>query len=430
MAGIPTALTADIPTVSAASTATQVLAWFNAECAALNTSLKDDWLAAGCPDGTGEGCYASPASNARFESLFEHVQTWLDAALWRATMDHIAGRTPDLPEDLRALWEVYEPQFRIMRSLVAYTNRGYAHEILVHKHGRFAERMAARAAIAAALAPEPEPESYDSDDEPVSCGRNCGDCGNGPFGCGLTRGDFRDHRVGGGAGSEPEEPHPMDGPQSFQAITASCTACGGTAEYSAGLLWVPAESFEVLKQVGMVALAIHDSISPWHRHIYSNLRWMARAPDPEKPGKSFDGLYLINTHVAGVGYKPHPVASDGEYSLGLVSHHNMQSWTFKVTTVVEGTPEYERYCSLTSVWAHLNIDIPHTPCVSDEDYAAYRKRVADEYEAKYRAAAAARYAKRVALYGTYEECPGGPDEYESRDRMAYHSDRVDREECY
>jgi hypothetical protein len=335
------------------------------------------------------------------------MQTWLDGSLWRATIDHITELTPDLPEDLRELWETYETQFCITRMLVGHTSLSATHTPLVNTVARFAERVAARAAAA-------------SDDEPVSCGRNCGDCGNGPFGCGLTRGDFR----------EPEEPHPLDGPQSFQAITASCTACGGTAEYSAGLLWVPAESFEVLKQVGMVARAIHDSISPWHRHIYSNLRWMARAPDPEKPGKSFDGLYLINTHVAGVGYKPHPVASDGEYSLGLVSHHNMQSWTFKVTTVVEGTPEYERYCSLTSVWAHLNIDIPHTPCVSDEDYAAYRVRRVEEYEAKERAAAAARYAKRVALYGTYEECPGGPEDWESRDRMAYHSDRVDREETY
>ncbi len=422
MAGIPTAPTA-------ASTATQVLAWFNAECAALNASLKDDWLAAGCPDGTGEGCYASPASNARFESLFEHVQSWLDAALWCATMDHIAGRTPDLPEDLRALWEVYEPQFRIMRSLVDFTSLNLTHATLVNKVGRFAERIAAREAAAAT----PEPESYDSDDEPISCGKDCGDCGNGPWGCGLTRGDFRDHRVGGGAGYEPEPegPDPMYGPQSFQAITASCFVCGERTEYSAGIFWEPPESTMPLKQIGMIAHEIHQQVDPWKQHQYSHINWTGRAQCLDAaPRSTVTGLYANRAYYSGFGYTPIPPAHDGVYHLGDVSHPNMPAWSFKVTTVTEGTPEYEHYHSLTSVWDELRIDIPHDSYVTDEDYAAYRKRVADEFEAKSRAAAAARYAKRVALYGTYEECPGGPEDYESRDRMAHRADLADREQGY
>jgi len=416
MAGIPTAPTADIPTVpTAAYTATQVLAWFNAECSALDASLQNDWFAAGCPDGAGDGCSASPASDARFEQIFTSVQKWLDAALWSASMDQIAGRIHDLHEDMRALWEAYELQFRIMRALVSHTDLGYAHDTLVNTHTRILERAAQRLL-------EPEPE--DSDDELVPCPRNCGDCGGLRYGCGLTRGDFR--RGGGVVEPEPEpepEPHPLDGPQSFQAITASCFVCGYNSDYYAGLLWVPAESLDPLRQIRMIAQTIYDKIYPWQRDRYSTIRWVSRTQDPrEAPRESPSGLYNIETRFENLGLLALPLAHDGSYSIGLISHHNMQAWSFKITTVVEGTPEYERFCALPSVWENLGVDIPHTPYVTPEEYAAHRQRLIVSTEAKRAAKEANRAAveaKRAAFYRTYEESPCSLLDYEPTDRMAH-----------
>jgi hypothetical protein len=361
MAGIPTAPTADIPTVpTAAYTATQVLAWFNAECAALDASLQNDWFVAGCPDGAGDGCSASPASDARFEQIFTSVQTWLDAALWSFTKDQIEGLIHYLPEDMNVLWEAYELQFRIMRALVSHTDLGYAHDTLVNTHTQIVVRAAWRLLV------------------------------------------------------------PTDGPQSFQAITASCFVCGYGADYYAGLLSVPADPFE---QIRMIAQTVQEKVPECQRDLYSTVRWLSRTQDPcEEPYESLNGLYNIETGFENLGLLALPLSHDGVYSIGCISHYNMQAWSFKITTVVEGTPEYERFCTLPSVWENLGVDIPHTPYVTPEEYAAHRQRLIASTEAKRatkEANRAAVEAKRAAFYRTYEESPCSLLDYEPTDRMAH-----------
>ncbi len=348
------------------------------------------------------------------------MHQWLNTVLQSFSRDQLEGRATDLPEDIRALWDTCATQFRILRSLVSYTDLGEEQERLTALVARLDERAARLKAPLTGGGAGGEDDA-DSDDELVPCPPNCGDCGGLRYGCGITRGDVR-------RWSEPvpevEEPHPMDGPQSFQAITASLTIHGDTSHYAAGLLWVPAESFEPVEQIGMVTYAIKRKISPWQAHHYSYLYWAATTPDPRtESAEPVDGLYGIREWGESVGCRPLPIAHDGEYTFGCISHNNMAAWSFKVETVTEGTPEYERYNALESVWEHLGIEIEHTPYVTKEAYAAYRERLVREWEENHRAWEAKR-RERYDRDDRYDRERRA--HYDALDRAALHYDEMER----
>ncbi len=151
------------------------------------------------------------------------------------------------------------------------------------------------------------------------------------------------------------------------------------AHYAAGRLEVPADSFETAKQVGTVIRGICDKVCPWSAHHYTYIHWKSRSPASPDQVSDEDGLYPIKAYKHSLGHVPLPLAHDGIYTFVPDGGYKLVHWTFKVETVAEGSAEYEVYESLTSVWTHLGIDIAHTPYVSDEAFAAYRKRLHDDY---------------------------------------------------
>lgn len=136
--------------------------------------------------------------------------------------------------------------------------------------------------------------------------------------------------------------------------------------YAAGRLEVPADSFETAKQVGTVIRAICDNMCPWGAHHYTDIHWKSRSPASPDQVSDEDGLYAIKAYKNSLGYVPLPLAHDGIYTFAPYGDYNFVHdgtytfvhWTFKVETVVEGTPEYERYESLDGLISLLTSPHP------------------------------------------------------------------------
>ncbi len=338
-------------------------------CLAIDKVLESDWI-----DGI------ITYSKEMVENALEPVRKYLDAAFWAYTKDQISGVVVgDISGSLLELFLEYERVY----TRFSYYTKCVTYESVLDTRQRIAER-----AVRMAEVPEEEPEDeyepdypeYDDglsdhsdDDEPVSCGRNCGDCGGLRYGCGLTRRDIRrydqhpwtppvprrDDReaslepsepapeplTGGGAGSEPEP-----ATRSHWVITASCAQFGDCTEY---FQCQTDTREEALGQIRMACRDIRWKAPEWKRAEYDKLFWDGEASPEATPRQSLFGAYRSYCRIENIGDTVHPVSTDDTYSLGMVSHSNLESWRFTLRLLTEDSEEHKRVLSLPSIWSRV-----------------------------------------------------------------------------
>ncbi len=327
-------------------------------------------------------------SREMVEAALEPVRKYLDAAFWDYTKDQISSVVVgDISGPLLELFLEYE---RVYTRFSYYCDLGTFKSVLDTRQ-RIAER-AVRMAEVPEEEPEPEPEpdypEYDDglsdhsdDDEPVRCPRNCGDCGGLRYGCGLTRRDIRRYDqhpwtppvprreepsepapeplTGGGAGFDPAHDIQYDPEPDYAAppatpshwvITASCAQFGDCTEY---FQCQTDTREEALGQIRMACMDIRANAPEWKRAEYDKLFWDGEASPEATPRQSLFGASRSYCRIENIGDTVPPVSTDDTYSLGMVSHSNLESWRFTLRLLTEDSEEHKSALALPSIWSRV-----------------------------------------------------------------------------
>ena len=156
-------------------------------------------------------------------------------------------------------------------------------------------------------------------------------------------------------------------PVAAYTVIATLYQFGHATEYFVCTAWDRADA---LAQIRAAAALIKAQVPEWQQPQYEKFFWTGTEPSPAAtPRRSLGGGYHTYCTVEQFGTIVLPTADDGKYSFGMISHGNMQGWSFSLSEYIIPRPGSDApdedpvapaapaaaIASLPSVWTLLGI---------------------------------------------------------------------------
>jgi hypothetical protein len=125
-------------------------------------------------------------------------------------------------------------------------------------------------------------------------------------------------------------------PVAAYTVIATLYQFGHATEYFVCTAWDRADA---LAQIRAAAALIKAQVPEWQQPQYEKFFWTGTEPSPSAtPRRSLGGGYHTYCTVEQFGTIVLPTAEDGKYSLGMISHGNMQGWSFSLSEYIIPRP--------------------------------------------------------------------------------------------
>ncbi len=125
-------------------------------------------------------------------------------------------------------------------------------------------------------------------------------------------------------------------PVAAYTVIATLYQFGDATEYFVCTAWDRADA---LAQIRAAAALIKAQVPEWQQPQYEKFFWTGTEPSPSAtPRSSPGGLYHTYCTIEQFGTIVNPTAEDGKYSLGMISHGNMQGWSFSLSEYIIPRP--------------------------------------------------------------------------------------------
>jgi hypothetical protein len=125
-------------------------------------------------------------------------------------------------------------------------------------------------------------------------------------------------------------------PVAAYTVIATLYQFGHATEYFVCTAWDRADA---LAQIRAAAALIKAQVPEWQQPQYEKFFWTGTEPSPSAtPRRSLGGGYHTYCTVEQFGTLVLPTAEDGKYSLGMISHGNMQGWSFSLSEYIIPLP--------------------------------------------------------------------------------------------
>lgn len=308
-----------------------MLASFLTRTSTLDIALKNDWLEAGCPDGNGEGIYASLQTQEYFSAVFRPVQEWLERLFSSFSLKQLENPVGELPTEAEELWEGYSQMFRLMSLLVPDADLLHTHNSLVGMWERIQERATAQ--------PPPPP------------------------------------------------------PPTVIGITAKSKLWDEVHEYFGG--YMPDSDIAYMQIRLMFQQITRSRRFSQPAQTYNTIYWKSATAHPDAVSTRMGDGFLVHCHVSDFGIRVEPTSIDGSYrtAFGWSEHPRSEVWEFNLNPVVQDSDEaivllYKANgCRRSNFWpvslgnSHYITEERYRQFISEEDaYIRHRQENGDDSE--------------------------------------------------